>query len=73
MLELLKVIEVIISILIFIIFFSVIVGPLFDYLDSPVIRVTGADVPMPYTKELEKHAIPQPEDVFLAVKKLFEH
>ncbi|KAJ6222995.1 hypothetical protein RDWZM_001540 [Blomia tropicalis] len=48
-------------------------SPLFDYLDSPVIRVTGADVPMPYTKELEKHAIPQPEDVFLAVKKLFEH
>ena len=30
----------------------------FDYLDAPVRRVSGADVPMPYAKNLEKLAIP---------------
>ena len=29
-------------------------GVAFDYLDAPVIRVTGADVPMPYAQELEQ-------------------
>ncbi|XP_039299030.1 pyruvate dehydrogenase E1 component subunit beta, mitochondrial-like [Nilaparvata lugens] len=42
----------------------------FYHLDSPVIRVTGADVPMPYTKSLEGLALPQPADVVLAVKKV---
>jgi pyruvate dehydrogenase E1 component beta subunit len=42
----------------------------FDYLDAPVVRVTGADVPMPYTKTLELYAIPQAQDVVLAVKKV---
>ena len=45
-------------------------GAAFDYLDAPVVRVTGADVPMPYTKTLEEHAIPRPEDVVLAVKRV---
>ena len=40
----------------------------FDYLDAPVIRVTGADVPMPYAKSLEELALPTPKDVVLAVK-----
>jgi hypothetical protein len=31
----------------------------FDYLDAPVERVTGADVPMPYALNLEKAALPQ--------------
>ena len=30
----------------------------FDWLDAPVLRVTGADVPMPYNKQLEKLAKP---------------
>jgi pyruvate dehydrogenase E1 component beta subunit len=30
----------------------------FDYLDHPVHRVTGADIPMPYAKNLEDHALP---------------
>ncbi|GFS42050.1 pyruvate dehydrogenase E1 component subunit beta, mitochondrial [Trichonephila inaurata madagascariensis] len=42
----------------------------FDYLDAPVVRVSGADVPMPYTKSLEPLAIPQPQDVVLAVKRV---
>ena len=31
----------------------------FDYLDAPVKRITGADVPMPYALNLEKIALPQ--------------
>jgi pyruvate dehydrogenase E1 component beta subunit len=31
----------------------------FDYLDAPPERVTGADVPMPYAANLEKAALPQ--------------
>ncbi len=30
----------------------------FDYLDAPVVRVTGKDVPMPYAANLEKLALP---------------
>jgi pyruvate dehydrogenase E1 component beta subunit len=38
----------------------------FDYLDAPVQRVTGADVPMPYAKRLEQAAIPHAEHVVSA-------
>ena len=40
----------------------------FDYLDAPVTRVTGEDVPMPYAANLEKLALPQVEDIIAAVK-----
>ncbi|KAJ1652675.1 pyruvate dehydrogenase E1, beta subunit [Dispira simplex] len=33
----------------------------FDYLDAPVQRVTGADVPMPYAKNLEDLSLPTPQ------------
>jgi pyruvate dehydrogenase E1 component beta subunit len=39
----------------------------FDALDAPVVRVTSADVPMPYAKTLEKAFLPQPEKVIDAV------
>ncbi len=38
----------------------------FDHLDAPVQRVTGADVPMPYSKRLEQSAIPHAEHVISA-------
>lgn len=38
----------------------------FDHLDAPVQRVTGADVPMPYSKRLEQAAIPHQEHVVAA-------
>ncbi len=38
----------------------------FDYLDAPVQRVTGADVPMPYSKRLEQAAMPHAEHVVSA-------
>jgi len=40
----------------------------FDWLDAPVARVTGEDVPMPYAANLEKLAIPQAEAVAAAAK-----
>jgi pyruvate dehydrogenase E1 component beta subunit len=42
----------------------------FDDLDAPVIRVTGADVPMPYNKQLERAAKPDPDKVIAAVKRV---
>jgi pyruvate dehydrogenase E1 component beta subunit len=40
----------------------------FDYLDAPVARVAAKDVPLPYAANLEKLALPQPEDVVEAAK-----
>ena len=40
----------------------------FDYLDAPVTRVTGVDVPMPYAANLERLALPSPEGVVAAAK-----
>lgn len=40
----------------------------FDYLDAPIARVSGLDVPMPYARNLEKLVFPQPEFVVEAVR-----
>jgi len=40
----------------------------FDYLDAPLRRVTGADVPMPYAENLELGAIPTPDNIVNSVK-----
>lgn len=42
-------------------------SPSFFELDAPVWRVCGADVPMPYARTLEAHAVPGPADVVDAV------
>jgi pyruvate dehydrogenase E1 component beta subunit len=42
----------------------------FDSLDAPVLRVTGADVPMPYAENLEHAALPDPEKVIAAIRKV---
>ena len=42
----------------------------FDYLDAPVVRVTGEDVPMPYAANLEKLALPQAEKIAAAAKRV---
>lgn len=42
----------------------------FDYLDSPVYRLTGADCPTPYAENLERLCIPQVENVIEAVKQI---
>jgi pyruvate dehydrogenase E1 component beta subunit len=40
----------------------------FDYLDAPVLKVTGKDVPMPYAANLEKLALPTVAEVIEAVR-----
>jgi len=42
----------------------------FDYLDAPMERITGADVPMPYSQPLEKIAIPQINDIENVVRRI---
>lgn len=42
----------------------------FDYLDAPVMRVSGVDAPMPYAKNLEKLAIPDVQRIVAAVKQV---
>lgn len=45
-------------------------GPAFNYLDAPIVRVSGADVPMPYAKSLEQNALPQGHNIVESVKKV---
>jgi pyruvate dehydrogenase E1 component beta subunit len=40
----------------------------FDYLDAPVTRITGKDVPMPYAANLEKLALPNVAEIVQAAK-----
>ncbi|NCQ67500.1 MAG: pyruvate dehydrogenase complex E1 component subunit beta [Alphaproteobacteria bacterium] len=42
----------------------------FDYLDAPITRVTGEDVPMPYAKNLEDLAVPQIDRIIKAAKEV---
>jgi pyruvate dehydrogenase E1 component beta subunit len=45
-----------------------VVDQVFDYLDAPPARVTGADVPMPYAANLEKLALPTVDHIVEAAK-----
>ena len=42
----------------------------FDFLDAPVKRVCGSDVPLPYAANLEKLALPQAETIADAARQL---
>lgn len=42
----------------------------FDYLDAPILRVSGRDLPMPYSLSLEERVLVRSEDVVKAVKKV---
>ena len=44
----------------------------FDYLDAPVERITGADVPMPYALNLETAALPTSDDIVAAAQRTLE-
>ena len=35
----------------------------FDYLDAPIVRLAGRDMPIPYNRTLEYHTVPQVEDI----------
>ncbi|MCS6781391.1 MAG: pyruvate dehydrogenase complex E1 component subunit beta, partial [Geminicoccaceae bacterium] len=49
---------------------AVVMEHAFDWLDAPVMRVTGKDVPMPYAANLERLALPQVEDIVAAAQAL---
>lgn len=49
---------------------AIIMEKAFDYLDAPVLRVTGKDVPLPYAANLEKFALPSVDDVVVAVRSI---
>ena len=42
----------------------------FDWLDAPVLRVSGEDIPMPYAENLEKLALPQSNDIIQQVNSI---
>jgi pyruvate dehydrogenase E1 component beta subunit len=42
----------------------------FDYLDAPIVRLGGADTPLPYSPKLERAAVPQEDDIFRAAGSL---
>lgn len=42
----------------------------FDYLDAPMVRVTGADVPIPMSEPLEAAAIPSTQDIVRAIRSI---
>ncbi|QYK51455.1 MAG: alpha-ketoacid dehydrogenase subunit beta [Anaerolineales bacterium] len=42
----------------------------FDYLDAPVRRLAGLDIPIPYNRNLEYHAVPQVENIVAEARKL---
>ncbi|KAK9117634.1 hypothetical protein Sjap_016581 [Stephania japonica] len=50
-------------------FHASVVEESFGYLDAPVERIAGADVPMPYAATLERIAVPQIEDIVNAAKR----
>jgi len=47
---------------------GVVMEQAFDWLDAPLVRVSGKDVPMPYAANLEKLALPQTADIVAACK-----
>ena len=49
---------------------AVVSAQAFDWLDAPVTRVSGKDVPMPYAANLEKLALPTVDDVVAAAKQV---
>ena len=42
----------------------------FDYLDAPIVRLGGAETPIPYSPILERAAVPQVDDILQAARKL---
>ncbi|HHW49827.1 MAG TPA: alpha-ketoacid dehydrogenase subunit beta [Clostridiaceae bacterium] len=45
----------------------------FDYLNAPPIRACGKYLPIPYNRELEKHVIPQVEDIVASIRQIMSY
>lgn len=48
-------------------------GPAFAYLNAPIRRLAGLDIPIPYNRTLEYHAVPQEENIIAAVRELMAY
>jgi acetoin:2,6-dichlorophenolindophenol oxidoreductase subunit beta len=42
----------------------------FDYLDAPIVRLAGRDMPIPYNRTLEYHSVPQVEDIVESARRI---
>lgn len=42
----------------------------FDYLEAPIMRLAGLDIPIPYNRNLEYHAVPQVENIIEKAREL---
>jgi pyruvate dehydrogenase E1 component beta subunit len=51
---------------------AVVGSPAFDYIDTPVRRLGGKDIPIPYNRGLEKIAIPQEDDIEQEIRAMVE-
>ncbi len=49
---------------------AIVMEECFDWLDAPLKRVTGKDVPLPYAANLERLAVPQVEDIVAAAREV---
>lgn len=47
--------------------------PAWDYLDAPMRRLTGKDVPIPYNRNLEEAAVPQVEDILQEIRAIVQN
>lgn len=48
-------------------------GPAFMYLNAPIRRLAGLDIPIPYNRNLEYHTVPQVEDIVTAAHELMAY
>lgn len=51
---------------------SVASSPAFDYLDAPLRRLAGRDIPIPYNRNLERAAVPQEEDIEAEIRAIVD-
>lgn len=47
-------------------------SPVFDYLDMPIRRLAGKDIPIPYNRGLERAAVPQEEDIEAEIRAILQ-
>jgi pyruvate dehydrogenase E1 component beta subunit len=51
---------------------SIVESEAFGYLDAPVRRLAGLDMPIPYNRNLEYHAVPQIENIVEEARKIVQ-
>ena len=44
----------------------------FGYLDAPIVRLAGRDMPIPYNRTLEYHTVPQVEDIVSKAREIVQ-